>query len=126
MSSADPSLIFVATADAEGDILEALPGRSWKGTTLRAGRLNLTRARRTGNRRVWSRDDDERLKTRLEEGMNHAEIAKKLDRSVTAVTDRIRNMPELLSVLPRKTKPVWEVENLIPSQQSSPRGGLKG
>ncbi|MEE8413392.1 MAG: recombinase family protein [Dehalococcoidales bacterium] len=122
----DNILATVFLHDSEEDILAALPGRSWKGITLRAGKLNLRRARRTGRGKAWSRDDDERLKSGFEAGMTPTDIAKELGRSVTAVTARIRRMPELLSARPRKAMPVWEVENLIPSQQSSPRGGLRG
>lgn len=110
----------------EEDILTALPGRSWKGITLRARKLKLTRARRTERGKAWSRDDDERLKSSVEARMNHADIAKELGRSVTPVTAKTRSMPGLHSARPRKVKPVWEVENLISSQQSSQRGGLRG
>lgn len=122
----DETLTTMFRYAPEEDILAALPGRSWKGVTLRARRLKLTRDKRTGRRRAWSRDDDERLKLCYEEGMTHADIAKELGRSVSAVTGRIQIMPDLPPSRPRKKTAIWESSNLISSQRSSSRGGLRG
>ena len=110
----------------EEDVLASLPGRSWKGIALRARRLELARDKRVGRGRGWSREDDERLKVSYEKGETQAEIAKELGRGVAAITVRIQGMADLPPGRPRKRRVDWEVLNLISSQQSSSRGGLRG
>ncbi len=107
-------------------ILASIPGRSWKAITLRARRLKLSRGRGIGKGKSWSHEDKEKLKAYYASGMTHAEIAKKLGRSVVAITAKIQGMTDLFSGRPRKRKVDWDPSNLISSQESPSRGGLRG
>ena len=113
-------------SSTEEDIMAALSGRSWKGITLRALKLKLSRDKRVGRGRAWVQQDNERLKAGYGKGKSHAIIAKELGRGIAAITTRVRAISDVSSERPRKRRVFWEFENLISSQQSSSRGGLKG
>jgi hypothetical protein len=103
----------------------AFPRRTMKSITLRANRMNLRRSHSADKWRHWSREDDETLIQYYEDGMAIPEIAEKLCRSESSIQARIKtkNLIYQQSRKSREKTVRWEVSDLIPSQQSSTRGG---
>ena len=93
---------------------------------MRARRLKLTRDKGISKGKSWSHEDKEKLKAYYDSGITRAEIAKKLGRSVVAITAKIQGMIDRFSGRPRKRKVDRESSNLISLQESPSRGGHRG
>ena len=88
----DELLRLMYPGSSLGVVTAALPGRGWKGITLRAQRLKLSRKVSGSSQwRHWTQEDDRRLEVYYEEGMKLQEITDKLGRSELSVTTRIRD-----------------------------------
>ncbi len=109
-------------------IMTALPGRSWKGITLRARRLHLARKRAVYREHPWSEEYDEKLAFCYTKDETSVDIASELSQSDVSAADTIHNntLNSLVSRTTRIRKLRWESSNLIPSQQLTSRGGLRG
>lgn len=93
---------------------------------MRARRLKLRRKKGPNKWKTWSKDDDKQLTIYYNKGMKVEEIAEELGRSTSAITSR--NQAKGLSKSPsnREKAVSYEISDLIPSQQWSSRGGLRG
>ena len=72
-------------------MIAKLPGRSWHGIVNKAQRLHLQRdkqRRPAPTYRLWSVEDDAKLKLEYENGMLVAIIASNLGRSINAIQVR--------------------------------------
>lgn len=107
-------------------LMTALSNRSWKGITLRAWRLKLSRNKGPNKWETWSKDDDNQLTIYHNKGMKIGEIAEELGRSTSAITSRIQAKGLSKSPSNREKTVSYEISDLIPSQQRSSRGGLRG
>jgi hypothetical protein len=77
------------------DVIAKLPGRSWHGIVNKAQRLHLQRdkqRRPAPTYRLWSAEDDAKLKLEYKNGMSVAIIASNLGRSVNAIQVRAAKM----------------------------------
>jgi len=114
-------------ASSQKAVLAALPGRSWKSITLKAGSLHLKRKRgiaSTLKRRLWTKDEDSRLKLGLEKGLTPTYLASELNRSLASVMNRInkKGLKQLPFTAIISDEVAWEVHNLTPHQEPCPCG----
>jgi hypothetical protein len=78
-----------------GDVMTALPGRSWHGIQNKARKLRLQRDRQRHPSRVyrhWTVDEERRLKTEYENGTLINVIANDLDHSPYAIQIRVAKL----------------------------------
>lgn len=122
----DELLRTMYQSSPEDTLMAALPGRSWKGITLRARRLKLSRNKGTNKWRRWSKEDDKKLILYFDREMKIEEIADKLGRSAVAISARLQAKSLSKSPSNKKRTVSWDISDLIPSQQSPTRGGLRG
>jgi hypothetical protein len=76
--------------------------------------------------RKWTFEDDESLKNCYLQRINDIEIAHKFGRSTATITNRLRDLLQPNHKENRNTRVSWEISELIPSHESSLRGGLRG
>ncbi|HEY94489.1 MAG TPA: recombinase family protein [Dehalococcoidia bacterium] len=122
----DDLLRLLYKTSSDETLRVALPGRTMKAITLRGNRMNLRRSHRANKWRRWSREDDNTLIQYFEDGMAIPEIAEKLCRSESSIQARIKVKNLQQSRKSREKIVRWEISDLIPSQQSSTRGGYRG
>jgi 3-deoxy-D-manno-octulosonate 8-phosphate phosphatase KdsC-like HAD superfamily phosphatase len=105
--------------------MAALSDRSGKAIKLRASRLKLNRKTGPNRWQPWTYEDDERLKTLCQQGIQYADIAGELGRSAASITQRLREKGwnRLNMGVKRKTRARWEVSDLLSSHELSSRGG---
>jgi len=115
----------VYQSSLEEELLEAFPGRSWKGIAMKAYRLELARGHSSNKWRPWSKEDDSNLVTYYESNDSLEKIAEKLGRSVYGVRARMRRKG-LTKPKESIKKFNWEISHLISPQQSSTTARNRG
>jgi hypothetical protein len=115
----------VYQSSSEEELLEAFPGRSWKGIAMKAYRLGLSRDHSPNKWRRWSREDDKNLITYYESNDSLEKTAEKLGRSVYGVRARMR-IKGLTRPKESIKKFTWEISHLISPQQSSTTARNRG